>query len=206
MIRHCGRARLVPAGITLMITGWLMLITPAIAQGQLSVRPGLGGGYTVGPGFSGESPGGGWNADAFVLVGLGPVPLELRPTLFAYGSGTRPREFEAPCPLGGCPFEYYSGTERVLGGSLDALVDFPVGPILPYLVGGVGPVAVTRQGTSLGIAHSAGLGYDVGAGARWGVGAVQLFGEAKFFTTNATADRFNGSAVRMFPLTVGIVF
>ncbi len=35
-------------------------------------------------------------------------------------------------------------------------------------------------------------------------GPVQLFGEAKFFATSATADRFGGNAVHMLPLTIGM--
>jgi hypothetical protein len=206
MVRHCERVQLVPSAITLIIAGWLMLATRATAQDPLSVHAGLGGGYTVGPGLGGEAPGGGWNAVAFLTAALDKLPLELRPMVFAYGRGTTPRPVSVPCPLGGCPFQYYSGTERVVGGSLDVLVDFASGLVVPYLVGGLGPVAVTRRGTPLGIVHSAGPGYDVGAGVRWRVGSVQLFGEGKFFTTNATADRFGGNAVHMLPLTVGIVF
>ena len=96
-----------------------------------------------------------------------------------------------------------SGPERATGGSLDVLVPLARGGFVPYLVGGLAVVGVTRQASSFATMHSDGVGYQFGAGGRISIGPVMLFGELKYFGTNASANQFFGHPVHMVPLTIG---
>jgi hypothetical protein len=199
----------------MMVGGFLSLTTVARAQvlgnQQLSVRLGIGGGYTAAPKYPFEGSGGDWNGEVFILLAPRGIPLELRPTFFSYGRGTGEQTvvFICPCALGGpcnCGSGYRSGSgpERATGGSLDVLVPLARGGFVPYLVGGLGVVGVTRQASSITTIHSDGVGYQFGAGARMSVGPVMLFGEMKYFATNASANEFFGHPVHMVPLTIGL--
>jgi hypothetical protein len=196
------------------ITGFVSLASVALAQDPserpLSIHVGAGLGYTAAPGYAGESSGGGWNGEAFVLVAPRGIPVELRPTVFTYGRGTSGILLtDAPCPSTGCRVgvtPYFSGTERATGGSLDATVRLAHGLLVPYIVAGLGAVGVSRQNAEGLTVHSTGLAYDYGAGVRVTVGGMTLFGEAKFFATRASAEQFDGHSVHMIPLTVGLTF
>jgi hypothetical protein len=184
------------------------IVTAAtVARAQLSIHPGVGGGYTAAPSYTGESPGGDWNAEGFLLLGVRGVPLELRPSLFSYGRGTGGAVVYCS-PNGHCGTTYgnASGPERATGGSLDAVVPLGSGIVVPYLIGGPAAVAVSRQAStaSSSTLHSSGVGYELGAGARGGLGRMTIFGEVKFFGTNASADQFNGHGVHMVPFTLGV--
>ncbi len=198
----------------IMIGGFLSLTAVAHAQvlgnQQLSVRLGIGGGYTAAPNYPFEGSGGDWNGEVFILLAPRVIPLELRPTFFSYGRGTGEQTvvFTCPCALGGpcnCGSGYLSGSgpERATGGSLDVLVPLARSGFVPYLVGGLGVVGVARQMSSIATMHSDGVGYEFGAGARISVGLVMLFSEAKYFGTNASANQFYGHPVHMVPLTIG---
>jgi len=177
---------------------------------QLPVRLGIGGGYTVAPNYPFEGSGGDWNGAVFILLAPRGIPLELRPTFFSYGRGTGQATVVGlcPCPERGpcnCGSAYLSGSgpERATGGSLDVLVPLARSRFVPYLIGGLAAVGVNRQPTPSATMHSDGVGYDLGVGARTSVGPIMLFGELKFFGTDASADQFSGHPVHMVPLTVG---
>ncbi len=183
-----------------------LLVSLTAAVHAQSIRVGVGGGYTAAPSNADESTVGDWNAEVFLLVGVPVIPLELRPTLFTYGRGTNTNVVFTTCPGITCPPSYASnsGPERATGGALDAIVRLGNGPFVPYLVGGPAAVVVSRQDTpQTPTAHDSGLGYEVGAGARIAIGPLMIFGEAKYFATSATANRFAGHSVHMIPLTVG---
>ena len=183
----------------------LLVSLTAVAYAQ-SIRVGVGGGYTAAPSNADESTVGAWNAEAFLLLGLPVIPLELRPTVFTYGRGVNPQIVGIECPVSTCPSGYASnsGPERATGGALDAILRIGHGPFVPYLVGGPTAVLVSRQDApQTATVHDGGLGYEVGAGARLAIGPMMIFGEAKYFATSATADHFAGNSVHMVPLTVG---
>lgn len=198
---------------TLAVIGSLVLVTTArgqlVAEGSVTMRLGAGAGYTAAPSYSGESAGGGWNGEAFVLLGFSGIPVELRPAAFSYGRGTGPVVYyECPNPGGACGggVNSASGVERATGGGVDASIRFARGPVVPYAVGGVSAVAVSRGAAGGSTVHGAGAGYELGGGLRAAVGRLLVFGEGKFFETSATAGQFDGHAVHMAPLTVGIAF
>jgi hypothetical protein len=184
-----------------------LLVSLTAAGRAQSIRFGVGGGYTAAPSNADESSTGAWNAEAFLLLGLPVVPLDLRPTLFSYGRGTNTNLVVTNCPaiINTCPPTYASnGPERATGGAIDAIVRLGRGPFVPYLVGGPTAVVVSRHvELQSPTAHDTGLGYEVGAGARLAIGPLMIFGEAKYFGTSATADRFSGHSVHMIPVTVG---
>ena len=182
----------------------LVLLTSAVhAQ---SMRLGFGGGYTAAPGNADESTVGAWNAEAFLLIGAPVIPLSIRPTLFSYGRGPNTNPIVFDCPGISCPTTSYAtaGPERATGGALDFILNLGSGPIAPYLIGGPAAVIVSRQLTPVSTTwHDKGLGYEAGVGARVALGPLMIFGEAKYFGTSATANRFSGHSVHMIPLSVG---
>jgi len=187
--------------------GGIVVLTP-VASGQPTIRPGVGGGYTFAPNNAGESPGGDWNVEGFLLVGLRGTPVQLRPTGFSYGRGSS-ATVGIDCPAMSCPLEYLngSGAERATGLALDMVIPLTHGPLVPYLVAGPAGVFVSRQTSPrLSAAHSAGLGYELGGGARAAVGRMVVFAEVKYFGTDATENQFSGHSVHMVPLTAGITF
>jgi hypothetical protein len=211
--RHV-RLAVMSSAAAVVIGGSPSLATVARAQSlgnqQLSVRLGIGGGYTAAPNYPFEGSGGDWNGEVFILLAPRGIPLELRPTFFSYGRGTGEGtvELSCPCPSSGpcnCGRAYLSasGPERATGGSLDVLVPLARSGFVPYLVGGLAAAGVSRQPTPSATMHSGGVGYEIGAGARMTVGPIMLFGEMKFFDTNASADQFFGHPVHMVPLTFG---
>jgi len=138
MAHCCVRHGVMSFLTAVAIIGFSGLATVAHAQvlpeGPLSIRLGVGAGYTAAPSYPGESPGGGWNGEAFVLLGLRGVPVELRPTAFSYGRGTGPVVYySCPNPSGLCGnLNSGSGVERATGGGLDASIRFAHGPVVPY--------------------------------------------------------------------------
>jgi hypothetical protein len=180
-----------------------------VSERPLSIHVGVGAGYTSVPGYAGESSGGGWNGEAFVLVALRGLPVELHPTAFTYGRGATETVLAyAPCPVPGCTGgrTLFSGSERASGGTLDAVLRLSQGPLVPYLVGGLGAVGVSRQTSNVGTLHDGGFAYEYGLGLRANVGRAALFAEAKYFGTKASVDPLDGHSVHMIPVTFGFMF
>ena len=91
-----------------------LLVSLTAAGRAQSIRFGVGGGYTAAPSNANESSTGAWNAEAFLLLGLPVVPLDLRPTLFSYGRGTNTNLVVTNCPaiINTCPPTYASKAAR----------------------------------------------------------------------------------------------
>lgn len=101
-----------------------------------------------------------------------------------------------------------SGNGRILSGVGDLSYGFPVGPVRPYLIAGVGAynLNATVNGTS-GTSQTK-LGIDGGAGVEFHLGGISAFAEARL--ENIFTDQGLGSTsafdTRIFPVTFGVFF
>lgn len=101
---------------------------------------------------------------------------------------------------------YSTYTNKTSGGpkfndfsiSADAKYGFAPGPISPYILGGPSwnHGSVSGSGTS-----SSKIGFNVGGGINFGMSALKLFVEARYFSVSD-----NGVKTNWIPITVGIHF
>ena len=129
--------------------------------------------------------------------------------MFTYGRGSAERtQVFSDCRAPGCleGGAIFSGSERASGGSLDALVRLAHGPLVPYLVGGLGAAYVSGQAPNAATLHATGFAYEYGAGLRTHIGRAALFAEAKFFGTKAAAEQSTGHPLHLIPVTLGFMF
>ena len=80
--------------------------------------------------------------------------------------------------------------------SADVKLGFAPGPISPYILGGPSWVHSSNGGVS-----SSKIGFNVGGGVNFGMSALKLFAEARYFTVSD-----NGVKTNWIPITLGIHF
>ena len=80
--------------------------------------------------------------------------------------------------------------------SADVKFGFAPGPISPYILGGPSWVHSSNSGMS-----SSKFGYNVGGGVNFGMSALKLFAEARYFSISD-----NGVKTNWIPITLGIHF
>jgi hypothetical protein len=82
------------------------------------------------------------------------------------------------------------GNARIIGGSLNAVLDVPLIGVTPYLIGGVG--LYNSRYEHEGHAHESAtdFGANIGAGARLGLPGLGLFIEARLHNLFSEGDRF----------------
>ncbi len=80
--------------------------------------------------------------------------------------------------------------------SADVKLGFAPGPISPYILGGPSWVHSSNSGMS-----SSKFGYNVGGGVNFGMSALKLFAEARYFSISD-----NGVKTNWIPITLGIHF
>ena len=85
---------------------------------------------------------------------------------------------------------------NLLGVSADAKYGFAPGPVSPYILGGPTWGHVSYNSNS-----SSAFGFNVGGGVNFGMSALKLFAEARYFSVSK-----NGASTHWIPITVGIHF
>ena len=80
--------------------------------------------------------------------------------------------------------------------SADLKFGFAPGPVSPYILGG----ATWNHWSFSGVSTSK-VGYNIGGGINFGMSALKLFAEARYFSVSD-----NGAKVNWIPITVGIHF
>ena len=80
--------------------------------------------------------------------------------------------------------------------SVDLKYGFAPGPVSPYILGG----GTWNHWSFSGVSTSK-VGFNVGGGVNFGMSALKLFAEARYFSVSD-----NGSKVNWIPITVGIHF
>ena len=86
---------------------------------------------------------------------------------------------------------------NVLGVSADAKFGFAPGPVSPYILGG----PTWSHSSCSGCTAVNSWGFNVGGGVNFGMSALKLFAEARYFSTTK-----NGSSSHWIPITLGIYF
>ena len=102
-------------------------------------------------------------------------------------------------------FMYNSFSSKTSGGpttsvmtvSADAKYGFAPGPVSPYILGG--PTWSSAKVT--GIPSESAFGFNVGGGVNFGLSALKLFAEARYFSTSKS-----GHSSHWIPVTIGIHF
>jgi opacity protein-like surface antigen len=178
------------AGLGLLFAG-----AAAPAEGQFAF--GLAGGATIPSGSLNDRQNLGYNALATLQLGVPAFPLQFRADL-QYNS------------FGGKNFrnalnQAVDGNDtRVISGSANAVFSPLVGPVKPYLIGGVGYYDTQLEGTDA----TRKLGYNYGAGVKFGLTGASIFVEARMHQINDATFGVGGNrtTARFIPVTVGIMF
>ena len=110
----------------------------------------------------------------------------------------------APISIRG-DFMYSVFSNKVSGGnslnemsvSADAKYGFAPGPVSPYILGG----PTWGRTSCSGCTSQSAFGFNLGGGINFGMSALKLFAEARYFSTSK-----NGVSTHWIPVTVGIHF
>ncbi len=175
--------------------GVALAVAAAPAQGQVAF--GIAAGATIPSASLNDRSNLGYNGLATLQLGVPMFPLQFRADL-QYNS------------FGGKDFgnavtnAFNQADTRVIGGSINAVLNLLPGPIKPYVIGGVGYYDTKLQGTE----STRKVGYNYGGGVKFGLTGASIFVEARMHQINdATFDVGGGRTTAKFiPVTVGIMF
>jgi opacity protein-like surface antigen len=168
-------------GLVAAALGVALLSAPAAAQVGFSV----GAGLTMPQGDLGDGAESGFHGLAAATSTLPAAPIKIRAD---FGYHTMPADEDL--------FGDMSFNMMTLSG--DAQWSFMPGPLSPYVIGGV-----TWGSASLGgddapdVDSESDFGFNVGGGLDFGLGALKLFAEARYFSVGDSD---------FLPITVGIHF
>jgi len=175
--------------------GLAVAASASVAQAQTGVSLGLGGGAAVPTGSMADAAKTGWGSEVVAQVKPAASPVALQLDGFYNRFGLE----------GGI-----DGNSRLLGGTANAVLGFPVGGVArPYLIGGVGVYngkttitggPATDSQTKFGA--NAGAGVDVGIGK-----SASLFAEGRFhaiFKGAVDQTTLQDETAYMVPVTLGL--
>jgi len=102
-------------------------------------------------------------------------------------------------------FMYNTFSSKASGGSslnlmtvsADAKYGFAPGPVSPYILGG----PTWSNASCSGCTSQSAFGFNLGGGINFGMSALKLFAEARYFSTSK-----NGASTHWIPVTIGIHF
>jgi hypothetical protein len=176
MPRVAAARRLVVVAIIAVVA-----VAPAAhAQGYF----GLGGGGSFPLGQAGRQLAIGYNALAFVGFGAPDIPLGVR-----FDGQFNRFQFK---PGGDASESLWSGTANLVA-------PLSQGPLVPYLIGGIGYYS---RNTSFANSHTSAFGINGGLGIRtWGSSRFGVFLEARY---HYAWTRFPGQAI--VPVSIGVIF
>jgi hypothetical protein len=181
--------------VRVVAMGFAVAASASVAQAQTGVSLGLGGGAAVPTGTLADGAKTGWSSEVVARVKPAASPVALQVDGF----------YNRFALEGGI-----DGNARMLGGTANAVLAFPIGGAAhPYLIGGVGVyngkttvtgAPATDSQTKFGA--NAGAGLDVGIGK-----SASLFAEGRFhaifkgaFDQNTLQDQ----TAYMVPVTLGL--
>lgn len=171
---------------------------------QVDVRAisfGIGGGSSTPLGDARQSYKAGFNGGAFLRFDFGKVPVSVRGD-FSY------QNFElqpAAIPAGGTPG---GGTGTLLGGLGVVQLYLRGGGVRPYVLAGGGAWSVRTEYDSdaLQSRTETRFGVRAGAGVLLTFGSLLLYAEGAADQIVARAGAPVGAAIRVVPVTVGVIF
>jgi len=166
----------------LIALGSIAASSPAAAQ---LPRLSLGAGGVMPSGDYGTIDNVGWNLLGALEVGLPRSPFAVRADFMYSQTGHQSGSF-------------LTGSTTLSGVSADAVyrIGAPMVPVKVYLLAGAGYYRVAIDGAS-----ETKPSYNAGAGLSFGVGPMKVFGEARFISVLTS-----GSAMNLFPVSVGLTF
>lgn len=171
-----------------------LVARPAAAQVSL----GLGGGVTSPSGDMKDYQDGGWNALGTLQVGLPLMPLAVRGDL-QYNS------------FGGKRFGNFATDDaRIISATVNGVWNIiPLGPVKPYVIGGVGYYSTRFDTGNLGDTFDERkFGWNAGVGVKVGLLGLAGFVEARMHNVSdgGLPVGNNTTTARYIPITVGIFF
>ena len=180
-------------------------MAPGVVQAQQAdvgaISFGIGGGSSSPVGDSRQSYKTGFDGGAFVRFNFGKLPLSVRGDFTYQNFELRP----AAIPPAGAP---EGGTGTLLGGLGDLQFYLRGGNVRPYLLAGAGAWSVRTEYASdaLPARTETRVGARAGAGVLLTFGSLELFAEGAVDQIARRSGAPAGSAIRVVPVTVGVIF
>ena len=189
--------------LTLAATLTATLVGTAGAQ-QVDVRAisfGIGGGSSSPLSATRDAYKPGFNGGAFVRFDFGTAPVALRGDFCYQNFELRRAVIPAAASPGG-------GTGTLLGGLGAVQLYLRAGSVRPYLLAGAGAWSVRTEFDSdqVPLRTETRFGARAGAGVLLTFGSLLLYAEGAFDHIAARADAPVESAIRVVPVTVGVIF
>lgn len=173
-----------------------LALLPSVAAAQRPFKIGFGGGVSVPVSDAKSAFKSGIHGKGMVMWNAPVLPFALRGTV-GYS------QFDLKGLASGV-----DGTGKILSGLANASWGFPVGPIKPYIIGGVGAFNMKSTVDGTTTPSETKFGIDAGAGVEFKLGGISAFVEGKLeniFTDQglASSESFDTMIV---PVTFGIFF
>ena len=177
-----------------------LLQSAAGAQSDRPVKIGIGGGLSVPVSDAKNSLKNGFHGELMVMWAGEGLPIGVRGsvgyerlTLKGLASGT-------------------DGDTRILSGIGNLSLGFPVGPVKPYIIAGLGAFNAQKSVSGISSPSKTKFGIDAGAGLEFKLGGILGFVEGKF--QNVFSDQGFSSALgsakafstQIIPVTFGVFF
>lgn len=190
--------------LALLLAAWLALPVAVAGAQAIDVRAisfGIGGGVSVPVSAAHHAYRNGFNGGAFVRLDFGRVPWALRADFSYQNFELQPGQIPALGQPGG-------GTGTLLGGIGSAQFYLRRGKIRPYLLAGAGAYSVRTEFDAQALATQSETRFGVrgGAGVLLTFGSLLLYAEGGLDHIMPPSGGAANDAVRVAPLTVGVVF
>ena len=186
--------RIVWCAVALLVAA--LQATTASALGR-PFQIGIGGGASVPVGDAADAFKTGFHAKAMLKVSAPVLPLSFRGSV-----GYERFNLEGLTPG-------TDGTGRILSGLANVAWGFPVGPVKPYLLGGVGAFNMKSEVGGTSSPSQTKLGIDGGAGVEFSLGVISGFVEGRvenIFTSDQGVGGGQPWDTRIIPVTFGVYF
>jgi opacity protein-like surface antigen len=178
----------------------LSLVLFASVAAALPVKIGFGGGTSVPVSDAGDAFKKGFHGQGMVMWSAPVLPIALRGSV-----GYTKLDLKSLAPG-------VEGNARILSGLANLSYGFPVGPVKPYLIAGVGAFNLKADVAGVSGPSQTKFGIDGGAGVQFSLGGVSAFVEGKI--QNIFTDQGLGAGVGsaqdfktlIVPVTFGIFF
>ena len=190
--------------LALLLAAWLALPAGVAGAQAIDVRAisfGIGGGVSVPFSTARDVYRNGFNGGAFVRLDFGRVPWAVRADFSYQNFELQPGEIPALGLPGG-------GTGTLLGGLGSAQFYLRRGKLRPYLLAGAGVYSVRAEFDAQALAAQSETRFGVrgGAGVLLTYGSLLLYAEGGVDHLMPPSGSAAGDAVRVAPITVGVVF
>ena len=185
--------------LCVVVASLALLQSVAMASGR-PVKIGFGGGASVPVSDAKDAFKTGFHGKAMVMWNAPVLPFGIRGSL-----GYERLDLKSLAPG-------VSGTGRILSGMGNLTYGFPVGPVKPYIIAGVGAFNLKNDVSGASNPSQTKFGIDAGAGLELKLGGLAAFIEGKFENIYTDQGLSGGAAsaqafkTQIIPVTFGIFF